>query len=95
MFWDIPKCSADHFRAGAVEKVKDGLISVNKYEGGMICMNPPWVIVFANIPPPLHEFTDDRFIVYDLRTDEEKLQEPDQEVQGQSYSTNFKRRKLF
>lgn len=70
---DIPKCNSDHFRPGAIEIIKSGTFGVNKYEGGQVVMNHPWVCCFANMPPPRESFTDERFIEYDLRSDEEKL----------------------
>jgi len=97
ILWDIPKCKSDHFQGGALETLKNGCISVNKYEGGQILMNAPHILVFANFPPPRPDFTEERFFEYDLRTEEEKQQaaitrEPD--VIGQAWSNNFQRRRI-
>jgi len=95
---DIPKCNSDHFRPGSVEIIKSGTFGVNKYEGGQVCMNYPFVACFANMPPPRAEFTEDRFIEFDLRSDEEKLQAqfvPQRDpAEFQGFRFNNKRRRL-
>lgn len=46
-----------------LEEIKDGLFFSGKYEGGMVQMNPPHVIVFANFEPDLTRLSADRWHV--------------------------------
>jgi len=52
----------------ALEQLKDGLISNNKYETGCFVINRPHVFVFSNVPPEDDEFEErmssDRFVLH-------------------------------
>jgi len=54
----------------ALEQLKDGLISNNKYETGCFVINRPHVFVFANKPPDNDEEEDymssDRLCVHEI-----------------------------
>lgn len=54
----------------ALEQLKDGLISNNKYETGNKVLNRPHVFVFSNEPPEDDEFeelmSNDRFILHEI-----------------------------
>lgn len=58
---DIPRSSIDYISWSAIEKIKDGLFYSGKYEGGMVVMNPPHVICFANTAPDESRLSADRW----------------------------------
>lgn len=60
---DIPRCMQDYVCWGAIEKIKDGLFYSGKYEGGMVIMNCPHVICFANSPPDESKLSKDRWVI--------------------------------
>ena len=45
----------------ALENIKDMYFYSGKYEGGMVCGNPPHLIVFANNPPDTSKMSEDRW----------------------------------
>jgi len=49
-----------------IEEVKDGLFYSPKYEGGMVVMNPPILIIFANFEPDREKLSADRWRVYNV-----------------------------
>ena len=63
---NIPRVSEDHFSVAGIESIKDGLFFSSKYESGMCDFNRPWVIVFANCPPPYSSMSNDRWRVFEL-----------------------------
>lgn len=65
--WDCPRTMKDHVAFQAIESLKNGCCFSPKYEGGMLRFNTPHVIVLANQPPRLEEFSADRWIVKSLR----------------------------
>lgn len=60
---DVPRENLEYINYGAIEKVKDGCFYSGKYEGGMVLMNSPHVIFFANEPPRLCAMSADRWDV--------------------------------
>lgn len=44
-----------------IEELKDGIFSSSKYRGGMIDIEPPHVIIFANFPPDMNKLSEDRW----------------------------------
>lgn len=67
VIFDIPRCNINYLSYEALEKVKDGLFFSGKYESGMIIMNCPHVIVFANEEPAYELLSTDRWKVTKLR----------------------------
>lgn len=51
----------------AIEAVKDGIFFSGKYESGMVIMNSPHVIVFANFPPELSKLSLDRWQIKEIK----------------------------
>lgn len=49
-----------------LEQIKDGLGYCGKYEGGMVTMNPPHLVVFANTPPIREKLSADRWDVQNI-----------------------------
>lgn len=64
IIWNIPRSfSMEYLNYEAIENVKDMLFFSSKYEGGMVCGNPPHLIIFANCIPNCDEEFLKRFIV--------------------------------
>lgn len=49
-----------------IENVKDGIICFGKFRGGMELINPPHVVIFANVFPDVRTMSHDRFEVYEI-----------------------------
>lgn len=64
---DIPRCSHDFISYQGIEEVKNMFFFSGKYEGGMICGEPPHLIVFANHEPNWEKMSGDRWRVKHLR----------------------------
>ena len=58
-----PKTFSQQDLYAAIEDIKNGYIFNTKYETGVRVMNPPHVLVFANVPPDLRCLTGDRWNV--------------------------------
>lgn len=64
---NIPRSfNTDYFSYEGMENIKDMYFYSGKYEGGMICGNPPHLIVFANIEPDFEKLSNDRWIVEEI-----------------------------
>jgi len=62
--YPIPRCHGSEYCSyEALENVKDMYFYSGKYEGGMVCGNPPHLIVFANAPPIESKLSADRWVV--------------------------------
>ncbi len=64
--FDIPRSSYGRLSYQALETIKNGLFFSSKYESGMVCINIPHVIVFANAPPDKSMLSDDRWDIISL-----------------------------
>lgn len=62
---NLPRTAEGKISYGALEAIKDGLISSGKYEGGFRVFPPPHVIVMANFRPDEGALSLDR---WDVRT---------------------------
>lgn len=69
VIFGFPRTMEEGISYQALEEVKDGLFFSGKYEGGMLCMNPPHVIVFANFPPQEEKLSSDRWKIINIRGD--------------------------
>lgn len=58
---DIPRHNQEYLNYGMIEQLKDGLVYSGKYQGGMIFLDKPHVIVFSNSEPEYDKFTMDRW----------------------------------
>jgi len=69
----IPRSfNTDYLNYEGIENVKDMYFYSGKYEGGQVCGNPPHLIVFANEPPDQSKMSEDRWVVRNIDTVEEK-----------------------
>lgn len=60
---NIPRSTKDYVNYQAMELVKDGIFMSGKYDGNMVVMNIPHLIVFANHEPNYLEMSIDKWIV--------------------------------
>ena len=64
IIYPIPRCHGSEYCSyEALENIKDMYFYSGKYEGGMVCGNPPHLIVFANRPPKLPKMSLDRWSI--------------------------------
>lgn len=63
---NLPRTSEGKLSYGALEAIKDGLISSGKYEGGFRTFPPPHVIVMANFRPDEAALSLDRWDIRSL-----------------------------
>lgn len=61
---NIPKCSENFINYQALEILKDGVFMSGKYDGKVVIINYPHVIVFANIEPDRDKMTNDKYLVF-------------------------------
>lgn len=64
--FDFARCSADYVSYQAIEMLKNGTWSSNKYTGGQVSISPPHVICFANDWPDLKKMSMDRWVLYEI-----------------------------
>lgn len=67
ILFDVPRVSADFISFQAIESLKNGCAQSGKYEGTQICIPSPTIVCFANIPPPRHKLSRDRWQVYEIK----------------------------
>lgn len=65
----------DFFSWTGLEEIKDMFFFAPKYEGGMICDRNPHLVVFANVEPPVHKLSMDRWVVHQITGDDWETQD--------------------
>lgn len=60
---DIPRTALDYVNWNAIENIKNGVFLSGKYEGGIVCMNYPHIICFANAKPNMNAISEDRWVI--------------------------------
>ena len=63
VLWNIPRSLEKFVSYQGIEEVKDGVFFSSKYESGMICFNPPHVVIFANFEPDRDMLSNDRWSI--------------------------------
>jgi len=65
---DVPRSSHQFLSYSGLEQLKNGLFASNKYESGMVIINHPQLIVFANYPPDMNneDLSADRLKVFEV-----------------------------
>jgi len=61
---DIPRSSTQFVSYTAIEEVSNGCFFSGKYEGGMVLMDEPVIIVFANEEPDYSKMSSDRWEIF-------------------------------
>lgn len=63
VIFDIPRSSLGYLSYTGIEEIKNGCFASTKYESGMVVMNSPHVLVFANHEPDYQAMSLDRWKV--------------------------------
>ena len=64
---NIPKShGTEYLSYEGMENVKDMCFYSGKYEGGMVCGNPPHLFIFANEPPDCNKLSNDRWVITEI-----------------------------
>ena len=63
---DIPRHNIEFLNYGAIEQIKNGLISSGKYESCIEYFLCPHVFIFANSPPDWSKLSDDRWNIVQI-----------------------------
>lgn len=61
VIFDVPRSNLDYLSYTGMEEIKNGCFATSKYESGMVTMNCPHVLIFANAPPERHKLSEDRW----------------------------------
>lgn len=64
--FNFPRCCEGKIPYKALESVKDGVFFNGKYESGMVLMEIPHIIVFANMRPDESKLSRDRWIIRNI-----------------------------
>lgn len=68
LIWNLPRDIKSEFISyEAIEMVKDGLISNNKFECGSFICNAPHLLIMGNCLPLFHKLTSDRWVVFTIK----------------------------
>jgi hypothetical protein len=67
VLWNLPRDINDEFISyEAIEMIKDGCISNNKFECGCFCCNSPNICIFGNKLPNIKKLTFDRWKIFTI-----------------------------
>lgn len=73
---NIPRSfNTDYFSYEGMENIKDMYFYSGKYEGGMVCGNPPNLFIFANVKPEMDKLSKDRWVVKHIEEDYSSCQD--------------------
>ncbi len=87
IIFDVPRVNEGHVSYQAMEGIKNGLFYSGKYEGLMVRFNSPHLLVFANAPPDKTKLSADRWIIKNLRGNQDRR--PDYTGLGGERSQGF------
>lgn len=63
----VPRCKGSTYVSyEALENIKDMYFYSGKFEGGMVCGNPPHLYIFANEPPQTEKLSEDRWVIRNI-----------------------------
>lgn len=69
--FDYVRDAQDYVNYGVLEQLKNGCLYSTKYQSGMKRFNVPHIIVFANFMPDQTKMSKDRWVIVDLKADDE------------------------
>lgn len=61
VFFDWSRAQEETFPYGVVENIKNGCITVSKYESRVVFFPTPYIVVFSNFPPDQSKLSLDRW----------------------------------
>lgn len=64
VLFDFERSIEDYISYSAIEKIKNGLWYSGKYEGSMVIINSPHILVFSNFMPKVDSLTLDRWHLF-------------------------------
>lgn len=76
VIFDVPRTSIDYLNYAGMEEIKNGCFYSGKYEGGMVLMNSPHVLVFANEEPDISKMSKDRWVINEIELEPRKKKKP-------------------
>jgi hypothetical protein len=86
---DIPRDSLRFLSYTGIEEIKNGCFFSGKYEGGMVLMNAPHIICFANQKPLIKKMSADRWNIINLGSDSDsEIDELDEIYSGYNTPTS-------
>lgn len=68
VIFDYVRDAKEFVNYGVIEQIKNGILTSSKYESRTKIFATPHVMVFANFPPELSKFSEDRLIVIELNS---------------------------
>lgn len=75
--FDFCRSNEDKINYQAIESLKNGIMFSGKYESGVVCMDSPCIICFANFKPDTSKLSKDRWNIINLDKDENDYDEDD------------------
>lgn len=66
VIFDLSRDMENKISYQGMEEIKNGCFFSSKYEGGMVIMNKPHIIVFANWEPNYNKLSPDRWVVKNI-----------------------------
>lgn len=63
IIFDVPRSNVDYLSYTGIEEIKNGCFASQKYESGMVIMNSPHILIFANTMPKFETMSMDRWKV--------------------------------
>lgn len=66
ILFDIVRSCEQYVSYQALEEVKNGMFFSGKYEAGMVLIECPHVICFANFPPEIGKLSSDRWVIREI-----------------------------
>lgn len=66
VIFDVPREALGYINYTGIEEIKNGCFYSGKYEGGMVLMNSPHVLVFANEEPNIEAMSKDRWNIVEV-----------------------------
>lgn len=66
---DVPRCSAGYVSYSGIEQVANGCFFSSKYESMQVIIEPPIMLVFANVPPDMSKMSYDRWRIFRINID--------------------------
>lgn len=88
---DIPRATnVNWISIPGIEEIKNMFFFSGKYEGGMVCGNPPHLLIMANQPPIREKMSADRWKVFRIQKEGGYVEEKVELGYEQDFESNYK-----